>query len=272
MSFARCVIVGWALAAVGVRSAQAQLSPGDMNCDGLSDGADIAPFVDCLLTGNCPPCPTGSCCAGDGSCTETLQAACAGVWTNGGTCSPNPCGGRCCFANGTCESRTAADCSAQAGCYGGDGTICTPNPCINRNSNPLCGSFTHLGSVSGDTGANSLATSNGTEHWYRVQITEDNNDPIYLSAWVDLQSGPSNDYDLYIYCFSCAGGFAGASQNGTGLLDRVEIRWDDDYFPNSEDDTAYILIEVRWHSGACGGYDLDVYGNQVVGPPQDCNP
>ena len=269
MSFTRCVIVGLAVAA-GVRSAQAQLTPGDMNCDGAADGADIAPFVDCLLTGNCPPCPTGSCCAGDGSCTETLQGACAGSWTNGGICNPNPCGGRCCFSNGTCESRSVADCSAQGGCYGGDGTICTPNPCVNRNSNPLCSSFTHLGSISGDTGAGTLGMTNpGTENWYRVQISEDNDLPTYLSAWVDLQSGPNNDYDLYIYCFSCAGGFAATSQNGTGQLDRIEVWWDDDW---GESDTAYIMIEVRWHSGVCGGYNLNVYGNQVVSGPSICDP
>ena len=36
--------------------AQAQLSPGDMNCDGVVNGLDVQPFVDCLLSGgNCNP-------------------------------------------------------------------------------------------------------------------------------------------------------------------------------------------------------------------------
>ena len=35
---------------------QAQVSPGDMNCDGTVDGLDISLFVDCVLTGNCGHC------------------------------------------------------------------------------------------------------------------------------------------------------------------------------------------------------------------------
>jgi formylglycine-generating enzyme required for sulfatase activity len=35
---------------------QAQVSPGDMNCDGTVDGSDVAPFVECVLTGNCDHC------------------------------------------------------------------------------------------------------------------------------------------------------------------------------------------------------------------------
>ncbi|HKQ46712.1 MAG TPA: hypothetical protein VJZ71_01435 [Phycisphaerae bacterium] len=263
----RCVILGWAVAIALVGSVQAQLSPGDMNCDGVADGLDIAPFVDCLLTGNCPPC--GSCCAGDGTCTGTTQAGCAGTWTLGGTCSPNPCGARCCFGNGTCAIQMEADCVAQGGCFGGTGTTCAPNPCINRNTNPLCNSFTDLGSLSGDTGAQSTGVSSpGTESWYRVQIREDSDTPVYISAWVDLQSGPNNNYDLYIYCISCGGSFAGSSTNGTGVLDRVEIAWADDW---GHEDTGNILIEVRWQNGACGGYDLDVYGNQVASVTT-CNP
>lgn len=36
--------------------ARAQLSSGDTNCDGVLNGLDVAPFVDCLLTGNCHSC------------------------------------------------------------------------------------------------------------------------------------------------------------------------------------------------------------------------
>jgi hypothetical protein len=33
----------------------------------------------------------GSCCALDGTCTVTTQAACSGTWTQGGNCTPSPC-------------------------------------------------------------------------------------------------------------------------------------------------------------------------------------
>ena len=37
--------------------------------------------------------------------------------------------GACCFADGSCQVKTAAQCSQAAGTYRGDGTTCSPNPC-----------------------------------------------------------------------------------------------------------------------------------------------
>ncbi|MFH1418471.1 MAG: SUMF1/EgtB/PvdO family nonheme iron enzyme [Planctomycetota bacterium] len=39
-----------------VSGTQAQVSPGDMNCDGTVDGLDIPLFVDCVVNGNCDHC------------------------------------------------------------------------------------------------------------------------------------------------------------------------------------------------------------------------
>jgi len=39
-----------------VSGVQAQVSPGDMNCDGTVDGLDIPLFVECVLNGNCYHC------------------------------------------------------------------------------------------------------------------------------------------------------------------------------------------------------------------------
>jgi hypothetical protein len=72
--------------------------------------------------------PTGSCCAADGSCTVTAQAACSGAWTSGGVCNPNSCPqptGSCCAADGTCSATTQANCS---GSWTGGG-VCEPNSC-----------------------------------------------------------------------------------------------------------------------------------------------
>ena len=54
--FPRFIILGLVLVVATVGAAQAQVSRGDINCDGVVNGLDVAPFVDCLLTGNCPPC------------------------------------------------------------------------------------------------------------------------------------------------------------------------------------------------------------------------
>lgn len=76
------------------------------------------------------PCqqPTGSCCAEDGACTVTLQDSCAGSWTMAAACDPNPCEqriGSCCYADGTCAVTTGVACS---GTWTWNGT-CDPNPC-----------------------------------------------------------------------------------------------------------------------------------------------
>ncbi|MFH1834058.1 MAG: SUMF1/EgtB/PvdO family nonheme iron enzyme, partial [bacterium] len=57
---------------------------------------------------------TGSCCAPDGTCTVTTEAACSDVWTLDGVCTPNTCAqptGACCdSATGACTITTQAAC------------------------------------------------------------------------------------------------------------------------------------------------------------------
>ncbi len=94
--------------------------------------------ADCLASGGvyqgdgtlCTPnpCPQlGTCCI-SGVCTFVLQADCAGVWTEGGSCEPNPCTvptGSCCYPDGTCAVTIQADCTAT---WLLDG-VCEPNTC-----------------------------------------------------------------------------------------------------------------------------------------------
>ncbi len=73
-----------------------------------------------------PPPPTGSCCI-SGGCTQTTQSNCSGTWSQGGSCTPNPCPqpmGACCV-NGGCTLTSPASCS---GSYSLGGA-CSPNPC-----------------------------------------------------------------------------------------------------------------------------------------------
>lgn len=58
---------------------------------------------------------TGSCCALDGTCTVTTQAACPDLWTLHGVCAPNPCSGptgACCnLVTGACTITPQAACA-----------------------------------------------------------------------------------------------------------------------------------------------------------------
>ena len=71
---------------------------------------------------------TGACCAFDSTCVVMTQAACSGVWTLHGVCTPNPCAeptGPCCGPAGSCSMTTQSACSDSWSQLGN----CEPNPC-----------------------------------------------------------------------------------------------------------------------------------------------
>ena len=125
---------------------------------------------------------------------------------------------------------------------------------------PPCSSAEYLGSVSGDEGAGLLSRNGWGEAWFRVRITEDNTSSLYLSAAITLFVPSGVDYDLYVYCESCAGSPAGSSTNGTGQTDEVVVRWEDRFVL---DDAHDILIQVRYYSGgSANNWTLQILGNQ----------
>jgi hypothetical protein len=82
--------------------------------------------------------PVGSCCSG-ATCTPTDQLRCAGAFTVGAACTPNPCGGACC-TGAHCTLTVSASCT---GSFQGLGSACGPsgNPttCCPANFNGLGG-------------------------------------------------------------------------------------------------------------------------------------
>lgn len=60
--------------------------------------------------------------------------------------TPDPTGA-CCLAGGACSIETSADCTSMSGTYEGDGSSCTPNPCVEATgaccmNNGACQSLT----------------------------------------------------------------------------------------------------------------------------------
>ncbi len=260
------------------RIATAACCPGDMNGNGQVQANDIPTFVQVLLTSLGTP---DELCAADVN-TDGFRTGHDIQTFTARLLAAASCTGACCVGGGACQLRTQAECQSLSGCFQGLATLCSPDPCAcpsglcdldglctngcetNVNSNPPCTSFTNLGTISGDTGAGVLNQSGAGEAWYRVAITENSNQPLYLSATVVLQSHPTSDYDLYVYCVNCNGNLAGSSSAGIGQADVVHIRWNDDTPIGGEDDSGFIIIEVRWQTGGCDGYELTVTGNTVV--------
>lgn len=83
----------------------------------------------------CPGVVLGACCFADGTCQLLTAADCvaAGGAFNGGACDPNPCHaivyGACCDPAGLCNVVTPEICANVGGTYQGDGTDCATVTC-----------------------------------------------------------------------------------------------------------------------------------------------
>ena len=83
------------------------------------------------------PCVFGACCFGDRSCFTILEVACAGqegAFYPGAECDSLTCPavGACCVGSepARCILTTGVACSAVAGRYSGDQSVCDPGPCL----------------------------------------------------------------------------------------------------------------------------------------------
>jgi hypothetical protein len=78
--------------------------------------------------------PFGACCVGFDCTPDLSEADClaaGGIYQgDGSNCTPNPCVGACCLPDGSCDDTgDAAYCDGIGGIYQGDATDCVPNPC-----------------------------------------------------------------------------------------------------------------------------------------------
>lgn len=131
---------------------------------------------------------------------------------------------------------------------------------FNRNDDPTCaGVVIDLPSISGDSGGDTVTDSWYNEEWLRVRITEDSLSDLYLSATVTLTSAAGTDFDLYVYCESCAGSVRTSVSTGT---DVVNVRRNDSW--GSNDDFSIYIAVVHKTSSVCGYWNLQVRGNTTV--------
>jgi beta-lactamase superfamily II metal-dependent hydrolase len=110
------------------------------------------------------PCilPLGSCCAHDATCTVTKQADCTATWTENGVCDPNTCpqpAGSCCASDGACAVTLEADCTD---IWTVDG-VCTPNTCpVWSGACCLPGEFCTEGTAAACAAASGVFQGNST--------------------------------------------------------------------------------------------------------------
>lgn len=159
-----------------------------------------------------------------------------------------------------------------AGDPGGAGT-----PTLACTAPNTCAGATHLGSVSGDTGAQKVSASGETSKWFTVRVTEDDSGlgGRSLFMWAMLTPPKGADFDLYVYIPSsgsgpsCGGGAYKAQPNANYPGKKVfSDEWGEDgLFSNGSDDTRTLVFEIRSVASTCSAdqrWSLVVGGNEYV--------
>ena len=151
----------------------------------------------------------------------------------------------------------------------GGNALCSTSP------DQCVASATSLGSVAGDETGATVAASGYTSEWLRLDETEQDNSPVgkAMSFTATLTSPPGLNYDLYAY-LGASGGVGniecttvkGQSTNPAGEQDQVTFQWGETTggIANDSDDSATVMIEVRWVSGVCStaqNWSLQAHGD-----------
>jgi hypothetical protein len=148
---------------------------------------------------------------------------------------------------------------------GGNATSCTsPDTCS--------ASATTLTSIAGDQSGPTDNATGTTSEWLRIDLTEQDNSPLGhpMKVTAVLTSPSGSNFDLYAYLGSKVGDIQcttpkGQSTNPAGQTDTVSFEWGEmGTFANGTDDSATVMLEVRWVSGTCSSgstWSLAAHGN-----------
>lgn len=231
----------------------------DNNCDGTVDNA----VQDSTAHGS-PTCAQGvlgvTCDPGFANCDTNAASGCE-VNTDLDAANCGGCGNVCGNTNAASATCSTGHCSitCSAGFANCDGNAANGCETV-LNSNPACTGATDLGTISGDLGGDVQSRSGHGEQWFKVFVSETNNNTVDLRASVSLSSPAGTDYDLFVYADTCGTSAIGSSTLGPGVLDHVGVQWADNFFG---DDGRTLFIEVRLQSGnTCDNWTLTVSGNQ----------
>lgn len=134
-----------------------------------------------------------------------------------------------------------------------------------------CQAAMMLGAVSGDSGNVKLTGSGYRSAWYRVRVTENNNNVGGLSLRVaaKLTSPAAPMFDVFVYLNAGSDQTECATTTGTvstsGMTKMVRAEWGEGTISNGSDDGRNVSIEVRPISqsgcAATATWQLEVEGN-----------
>ena len=223
----------------------------------------------CALPYAYESCSTGTCRVT--SCEGSNRENCDGQDYNGcevDLTSLSTCGSNCddiencnywwnsttACASGDCQI-TACD-TGYSDCYSSiDGCEALDN---NWRS---CSDLWDWGSIAGDTGQTLYSSSFG-ETWITFKLDDTGSWDGEVEARIFLDVPDGYNYNLYVYCSSCASGTA--TRHLSGNDEYVDLSWID--VPIVDDDDQF-WIQIQYVSGtsvACTPWTLYVYGGATV--------
>jgi len=207
----------------------------------------------------------------DGGTDSTTSSSGSGSGSTSGSSSGSSSGGTSSSSGGSSGGSVDSGSSSGATDSGGDdGGGSGDDASGDDGGNALCSTSpdqcvagaTSLGSVAGDETGATVSASGYTSEWLRLDETEQDSSPIgqAMIFTATLTSPPGMNYDLYAY-LGASGGVGniecttikGQSTNPAGEIDQVTFQWGETTggIANGNDDSATVMIEVRWVSGAC---------------------
>jgi hypothetical protein len=147
---------------------------------------------------------------------------------------------------------------------GGSGSCTSPDTCSSN--------ATALTSIAGDKSGATDNAMGTTSEWLRIDLTEQDSSPLAVPMKLTavLTSPSGSNFDLYAYLGSKIGDIQcttpkGQSTNPAGQTDTVSFEWGElGTFANGVDDSATVMLEVRWVSGTCSSgstWSLAVHGH-----------
>ena len=124
-------------------------------------------------------------------------------------------------------------------------------------STDVCLTAKTLGTVSGDTGQQTLSAHGSRAAWLRVRVTENDNmiAGVPLHVLARLTPPPGADFDVVLYANPAADIVECTTPIGTpstsGTVKQVRASWGEDVVSDGEDDSRDVSIEIRPRSGSC---------------------
>lgn len=136
------------------------------------------------------------------------------------------------------------------------------------DTNPICGSASNAGSVSGDTGGggDTITITGRGERWYRIQVREDSNNIEGPKVKIPLNSPTGTDYDLLAYCSGCSG--SSDTSYNPGPVDTVGFEWGDSW-GSTDDEHIYFKVQA-FSVDVCDNWTVTVAGDTTTSSPSGC--